>query len=311
MAAVRAPSSGRARSATLTSMPGWSSTRPCCISVDTAVDVGRGRGDRRWSVPSERSVPRSAGARSSDDVELRLVALGVRDRPPAPEQVARPRRAGSSATAGTCRAGCRPTRRSARELGAVDEADAAHAVALAQDRVDRGSWCAASPPAASNAASSVRGTSPLPPTGRPTRGRRGASRCQRAEAGARRLRRDAPHHRPVERGGPEHARRGRSSAQHVGRAAGVTSAAASARRRACGAARRAVSPRTDGGSQAASSTMRIAGHRRLGVPPVAVGLVGQHRGERRRRSRRRRDGATTSWPARAHVMLCCAGSTSR
>ena len=207
-----------------------------------------------------RSGRRACGCRSSDRVDLRLVAVVVRDRSPALDQRRAPAAAGSSATSRTCRAGCRPTRRSAAVISVPSVqtmpriASPSH-VRWATLRVE----CAAcrrlprTPGAARPAPCRCRR-----PAGR--RGRRGASRRSARRGRCRRA--PARYPTPSARStiaGPRRASAVKKPRMHVG---GAPPAPAQQRRHARDRAGRAPSCRwssSDGGSLAASSTIRTAG----------------------------------------------------
>ena len=164
------------------------------------------------------------------------------------------------------------------QLGAVDETDAAHPRPLAQDGVDRALGAQDTPGSLERGEQRPRhlaAASDRTPDGADVAHRGG----ERTEPGPGGLRRDSPHHGAVERGGPEHGVVVEVAAQHVG-----------------GAATRPPQQRRCSGELAAerdtgqpAHRRRFAGrvehhadrrHRRLGVSPVAVGLVGHHRRER-------------------------------
>ena len=94
-------------------MPGRSSTRPSAISAAPR-SMSASAGSDRVVGPSVRSEPRSAGRAStitsSFDSYPSACGTSVQRRTRSSARSA----AGSSATAGTCRADCTPTRRSAR-----------------------------------------------------------------------------------------------------------------------------------------------------------------------------------------------------
>ena len=105
---------GSASDGTLTSSAGRSRTppvaqqlaRPRSISASVGAIVERRR-------QRARRVSRSRGSRSSDGVDLRLVAVGGRGAPPPRDHRRRARRGVGAATRRTCGAGRTPTRRSA------------------------------------------------------------------------------------------------------------------------------------------------------------------------------------------------------
>ena len=260
---------------------------------------------------------RAAGARrSSDGVDLRLVAVAARRAASSARSSPPPRRAATQPLDERAPRVARRHDDRRVDLGPVGERHADDPVAVA---ADAGRPCApvrTAPPAADDGRRQRLGQRAAAADRPADARRRGASRTPSAPSPVpRRLRADAPHHRPADERRPAQRVVGEVRAHHVGRAAPAPAQHRRRRRPAAGARRSRVRPADR--RRFGRPRRRISSHGRPGRPqvaPVAVDLAGVA-SRRARRSCARRRGSAATRPARPghgrRRSAPCRGSAAR